>query len=317
MKIRKTIKYLAFPLFIALYSIFSYGQEPQKQGFIQTSHGDIWYHMIGDTSLPTILTLHGGPGGTCYSLYPLTALAESYRIILFDQPGGGRSYRFSDTTMMTMDFFVDQLHEFIAELGLGNYILYGHSWGTMLAIDYYLKYPEGISALILNSPLVSTHLWELDADTLLLSLPDSLQEAVAFSERTMNFDTKGYHNAIATYYRQYISRNKRISTIYDVGRKPGNNLIYNYMWGPSEFTATGTLKSYDRLNMLKEIKIPTLWITGEYDEARPGTVHYYSSLTPKSRFAIIDDAAHATMHDNPEENIRIILEFLTKDTHVK
>ena len=86
--------------------------------------------------------------------------------------------------------------------------------------------------------------------------------------------------------------------------------IYTYMWGPSEFTATGTLKNYEGADKLPGIKIPSLFLGGEFDEARPSTVQYYQSLTPGSTYAMVENAAHITMHDNPNQNNQINSEFL-------
>ena len=82
------------------------------------------------------------------------------------------------------------------------------------------------------------------------------------------------------------------------------------MWGPSEFTATGNLKNYERTDRLHEIKAPTLFTTGEFDEAVPTTVQYFQSLVPNSQFKVISNAAHITMHDNTEENNKVISDFL-------
>ena len=82
------------------------------------------------------------------------------------------------------------------------------------------------------------------------------------------------------------------------------------MWGPTEFTATGTLKDYDRLAELKEVKVSTLFITGEFDEARPSTVRYFQSLVPNSNFVLIECAGHSTVHDNQDHTIGEVKDFL-------
>jgi proline iminopeptidase len=84
------------------------------------------------------------------------------------------------------------------------------------------------------------------------------------------------------------------------------------MWGPSEFKATGNLLHYDRLKELATIKVPTLLTAGEFDEARPVSVRYYTSLIPGAQFQVISDAAHVTMGDNPRENNRVLRQFLQK-----
>ncbi len=86
--------------------------------------------------------------------------------------------------------------------------------------------------------------------------------------------------------------------------------VYTYMWGSSEFSSTGTLKDYDRTGDLKNISVPVLYTTGEFDAARPSTVAYYQNLTPNSKFVIISGAGHMTMHVNPAEEIKAISEFL-------
>jgi proline iminopeptidase len=49
------------------------------------------------------------------------------------------------------------------------------------------------------------------------------------------------------------------------------------MWGPSEFTATGSLRTYERAERLKELNLPVLFTAGRYDEATPSSVEYYRS----------------------------------------
>lgn len=284
------------------------------QATMELSGGTIWYHILGSGKTPPVLMLHGGPGGSAYSLYALDPLADDYTLILLDQPGTGRSGELTDTSLMTMEYFVDQLHEFVTKLGLENYYLYGHSWGTMLGLDYYLSHPEGISGLIMNSPLVSTAMWMHDADTLIATLHDSIQTAIRIHEAAGTTDSDAYQHAMYIYYRNFIGRGGRVKNRYGLERAPGNRLMYNYMWGPSEFNATGTLRNYNRLNRLDEITVPVLWITGEFDEARPATVKQYHNLTPISVFKVIEGAAHATMHDNRDENVRIIREFLEENS---
>ena len=83
------------------------------------------------------------------------------------------------------------------------------------------------------------------------------------------------------------------------------------MGGPSEFTVVGVIKDYDCTNRLGEIKVPPLFITGEFDEARPSTVMYYQSLVPDAKFALIEGAGHLTMQDNTKKNNDVINEFIS------
>lgn len=86
--------------------------------------------------------------------------------------------------------------------------------------------------------------------------------------------------------------------------------IYNHMWGPSEFTATGLLRTHDRTEVLKDIRVPALYLCGEYDEARPDTIRAFHEMTPGSKMHIVQGAAHVTMHDAPGVDAAVIKEFL-------
>jgi proline iminopeptidase len=81
------------------------------------------------------------------------------------------------------------------------------------------------------------------------------------------------------------------------------------MWGPSEFVATGTLRLYDRIDRLAEIKIPTLLLVGEYDEARPETMLEFQALVPVSVVKVIPNAAHVVNVDNPQAFNKAMDEF--------
>jgi proline iminopeptidase len=279
------------------------------EGYIKVDGGKVWYRVTGEGNKTPILVLHGGPGAPSYYLKPLSALGKDRKVIFYDQLGCGKSDRSTDTTLMTVDHFVEEVKTVVRHFGLKEFYLYGQSWGTMLGTDYYLKYPQGIKAMILNSPAISIPLWLKDADILLSTLPDSIQNAVRTNELNKTFDSPAYQEAVMVYYQNFVARKLPWSADVDsTFSQLGES--YHHMWGPSEFTATGALKNYDQTSRLGEIKVPTLFITGEFDEARPATVRYYQSLVPGARFEVIEGAAHITMHDKPDENNKVIMDFL-------
>lgn len=279
------------------------------EGYIKVDGGKVWYRVTGNGDNTPILVLHGGPGAPSYYLKPLSALGVDRKVIFYDQLGCGKSDRSTDTTLMTVDHFVEELKTVVNHFGLKEFYLYGQSWGTMLGTDYYLKYPQGIKAMILSSPSISIPLWLKDADILLSTLPDSIQNTVRNYEQNKNFSAPGYQEAVQVYYQNFMARKLPWSADIDsTFSQLGQS--YQYMWGPSEFTATGSLKTYDQTSRLGEIKVPTLFITGEFDSARPSTVKYYQSLVPGAKFEVIEGAAHLTMQDKPEESNRVVMEFL-------
>lgn len=281
-----------------------------REGYAEVTGGNVWYRIDGNGDKTPLLILHGGPGFPSYYLNPMSALSKDRPVIFFDQLGCGRSDNNTDKNLMTVDVFVEQTEQLRNDLKLNQFHLYGHSWGSMLGLEYYLKYSEHVKALILASPALSISRWIKDADALITILPNSVQSAIRTNIENGTFESPEFEDAINIYYQHFIA--KKLPWDQNIGNTftQANLEIYNYMWGPSEFTATGILKDYEGSDKLPRVKVPTLFITGEYDEARPETVEYYQSLIPHSKYAMIEDAAHLTMHDKPEENNQVIEDFL-------
>lgn len=282
----------------------------EKQGFVNVTGGKIWYYIMGSGDKAPLLCMHGGPGGTSRGFYHLSELSKDRSIILFDQLGSGRSEFHRDSTLLKVDLFVEQVKAIQTELQLDGFYLVGSSWGTALALEYYTKYPKGVKGIIFNSPYFSTKVWTEDAQKLIEQLPDSIQNAIRKAENDSLFNTDSYANANRFFLRKHGRRNELIKHPYDTIPSYGNEFIYNYMWGPSEFTATGTLKHYDNLPNLKKVKVPTLFTTGQFDEARPETVLKLSQMVEDSKFVMIPDAGHYTLNDNRPAVISAIKEFL-------
>ncbi|MDG1914102.1 MAG: proline iminopeptidase-family hydrolase [Crocinitomix sp.] len=280
------------------------------EGYLAVNGGKLWYRIIGEGDETPLLMMHGGPGGTSRSFYLFEKLTKDRPIILFDQLGTGRSGHHEDTSLLKVNEFVEQVADLTKHLNLNSVYLYGHSWGTALALEYFSAYSKGVEGIIFNSPYFSTAIWEADADTLITFLPLAAQKAIAEGEASGDFSAKSYQQANSVYLSNYGSRGKRHSSDLDTAKAPGNYFIYNYMWGPTEFTATGTLKNYDIIDKLKKVTVPTLFITGEYDEARPATVRSFEKIVPGSSTVILKRAGHATMHDNLCQNRKAIRKFL-------
>jgi len=288
-----------------------------KEGFIEVEGGKIWYRMDGAGDKTPVLLLHGGPGVSSLYLEPLKELSEDRPVIFIDQLGCGRSTRITDTSLMTIEKNVEQLEQVRKGLHLENFYLYGHSWGTMLGIDYYLKYPKGIKALIFGSPCLSTKMWTNDADTLISKMPNSVQLTIKESIKNKNYTSESFKNAVNAYYKEYLIRSPISKAKQDSADLFFGENVYEFMWGPSEFKATGNLLNYDRVNDLSKIKVPTLFTAGEFDEARPATVKYFQSLVPGAQFQMISNAGHETMVDNKIENNKVVRAFLLKIDSLK
>jgi proline-specific peptidase len=297
-------------LILCSVSIGAEGPEP-GQGFIDVPGGPVWYKIVGTGSGIPVLALHGGPGGTSCGFTLLEPLGDQRPIVRYDQLGTGRSGRPEDLSLWTVEHFVEELHVLRMELGLDQMHLLGHSWGGSLAAAYVLeKGTDGIASVILSSPLLSTPLWVADANLQRSQLPEDVQRMLTEHEKAGTTDSEEYEAASEVYYERHMYAGEKPEPNPECASAPRSQFVYEYMWGPQEFYATGTLVDFDVTDRLHEIDAPVLFLTGQFDEARPETVAGFQKLVPGSQFTVIMDAGHATLSKKPEEYRAVLENFL-------
>ncbi len=112
--------------------------------------------IFGNPDAPTVIVVHGGPGGDFEYLKPLQALAKDYRVIFYDQRGTGLSPRV-DKNLLTMEQNLDDLKSVVDHFSNGKKVkLIGHSWGAMLVVGYLSKHPELVSQSVIVEPGILT-----------------------------------------------------------------------------------------------------------------------------------------------------------------
>jgi proline iminopeptidase len=196
-----------------------------------------------------------------------------------------------------------------AHLGYPKVHLLGHSWGTILALEYYGAHPEHVASLTLASAALDIPAWERNAKRLVGTLSDSARRAIRTREREGKFDAPDYQAALEEFYGKYVWRHP-VQVDLDSTLSTANQTIYNYMQGPSEFTITGTLKRYDGTPQLKDISVPTLYTVGEFDEADPPTIRRFARMTHGAQVIVLPGAAHLTPWDARDESVRRERTFL-------
>ena len=280
------------------------------EGTIAVPGGNVWYRVVGEGDGLPLLLLHGGPGAGSRAFRTFEALGVDRPVVFYDQLGAGRSEKPSDTSLWTIERHVAELDAVREALGLDEVHILGHSWGSILLIEYLLTEPEGVRSATFASPLFSTARWIEDAKRRVEELPPELQEVIERHEAAGTTDSEEYQGAVLEFYRRFLVRTdpwppEIVQTMEEFGYE-----VYGYMWGPSEFTATGTLRDWDRMDALPGLGLPTLFTVGEFDETFPATVSDYASRVPGARFEIVPDAGHMTMVDAPAASVRIMQAFL-------
>jgi proline iminopeptidase len=178
----------------------------------------------------------------------------------------------------------------------------------MLAMDYMLTRPQGVRSLILAGPAISIPRYLQDVKKLRAALPKDVQDVLARHEAAGTTDSKEYQDATMVFYRRHLSRVDPWPQ--EMSSEGFGTEVYNFMWGPSEFYATGPLKDYDRTSRLGELRLPVLFTAGRYDETTPEQAEWYRSLVPGARLVIMENSAHMTMLDEPDRYAQVVRDFL-------
>lgn len=285
------------------------------EGYVQVKGGRIWYRVVGSGKGVPLLLIHGGPGSrSCDGIAGYSQLANDRPIIFYDQLGSGSSDRPTDTTLWRVERFVDEIDLLRKALDLKEVNILGSSWGGTVAVEYMVtRKPKGVKSVIFAGPLISTSRWMRDAKILIAKLSKPVQDTINKYEGLRIYDHKSYIAATDSFNVNYLSRKKgpRTPATECEGVGKSNRQIYEYMWGPTEFNATGTLKNFERTGDLHKIKEPVLWITGRYDEARPETIYEFQKEILGSKVAIIENSGHSKIRDNPEQYLAAIRDFLS------
>jgi proline iminopeptidase len=208
--------------------------------------------------------------------------------------------------------FVAELDAVRRALGLEQVHLLGHSWGGALAAEYMAAAkPTGVVSVIFSSPLIDTPRWIADADSLRAQLPTAIRTVLDEEERTGTLDSPAYRAATDSFYARHVRR----LPVADEPRCAGvvsNDTIYRQMWGPTEFLSTGSLRQWSRAADLADITQPTLFVAGEFDEARPSTLEEFRRTMRDAQLVVIPGAAHAAMRERSAEYVAALDAFLAR-----
>ena len=256
-----------------------------------------------------MVLLHGGPGAGSYYLKPFEDIGDDRPVIRYDQLGAGKSDRLTDTTLMNIPRFVEELDSLRRALGIDRWFLNGQSWGTVLALEYYKAHPEHVAAIVFGGSVFDWHAYVRATEAWTKQMTDSSQRAIAAWKQGGSPEAPAFKAATDEFYAKYVWRRPVKADLDSTDGRVRQRAVRLHA-GAYEYVVTGTLKDYDARADLPKIKVPVLSTTGEFDEVGPKTVEAHAKLIPGAKFVVYKDAAHVTSWDARDANVRDVREFL-------
>ncbi len=285
-----------------------------KEGFVDVAGGRVWFRVVGiEMCKPPLLVVHGGPGVPHDYLEPLEGLADERQVIFYDQLGCGLSDRPHDVSLWTVERFVGELATVRASLRLEKVHILGQSWGSMLGVEYMLGNPKGIASMVLSAPAISAARFARDCRDYLEFMPPQIKANILEKERSGDFQSKEYQEAIGAFYKKHVCRLDPWPDCLNRSLAKMGMQTYNHMWGPSEFTLTGTLRTFDRVCRLKELDVHTLFTCGSHDEATPAATKDYCREMQNAEAVVFEGASHAHHLEMESAYIEKVRSFLEEN----
>jgi proline iminopeptidase len=255
-------------------------------------------------NVPTIVTLHGGPGFDQGYLRPgIGPLRDVAQVVFVDLRGQGRSAPVPVETC-TLEQMADDVAALCGVLGLEQPILLGHSAGGFVALHAALRAPGVFGGLILCNTAATL---SGAPDPSAPSLSDRAgAEASVVAARVFAGDfspdiADDFARLVAPYYAG--PNHEDVPGRLFPLSPPSIDVMRRF------FTADAS--RYDVRDRLGDIALPTLVIGGRHDwVCPPSTSHAIAAAIPGAELVIFDDAGHFTFSEEPERFHDAVTTFL-------
>ncbi|MGD1013631.1 MAG: proline iminopeptidase-family hydrolase [Acidimicrobiales bacterium] len=290
------------------------------EGLLAFGDFSTWYRVTGDlhSGLTPLVVVHGGPGCSHDYLENLVGLARGGRAIIhYDQVGGGRSTLLPTmgAEFWTVNLFLSELDNLLSGLGVRDgYHLLGQSWGGMLAAEHSVQQPPGLRSLVVSNSPASMALWSSEAKVLRSRMDPAVAEVLDRHESQGSTTDPEYVRATQIYYDEHVCRvvpnpPELVRTNQFMAR---DSTVYNVMNGPNEFYCVGTLREWTIEDRAHLVAVPTLLLSGRYDEATPRTVQPFYDAIRGARWEIFESSSHMPFIEERDRYLEVVDDFLAE-----
>ncbi len=281
----------------------------------------LYHTAYGPEDAPRLLFLHGGPGASHdYMLPQMLALASDYRLIFYDQRGGGRS-RGDDRAPITWKTHVEDLAALVRELSLKPLTLVGYSWGGLLALLYSIAAAGGFrdeevvfraevpaplpARMVLVCPAPATALFRAQFSAELARrqrAPWIATERAALAAGLRERDPPAYAKRIfelgVVGYFADPARASELTPFRVIGR------VQQSVWE--------SLAGYDLTPKLPLVEAPTLVIHGAHDAIPLASSSLIASALPHGELVVLDESAHVPYVEGSDAFFAAVRDFLQR-----
>jgi proline iminopeptidase len=279
---------------------------PAESGYTTTTDVPLYWAAWGPADGARLLVLHGGPGAHHDYLLPqMLRLAERYRLVFYDQRGGGRS-KSEDRAPVTWRTHVEDLRRVVAELAVEPLSLVAYSWGGLLALLYATEMAGDADPdrLVLIAPAPVTRalrarfeaeMARRQASPAIAALREELNASGVRARDVEAYRQRAFELSVAGYFADP-TRAHDLTPFRVVGR------IQQQVWD--------SLGDYDLVPRLGAIQCPTLVVHGREDPIPLASSEAVASAIPGAELVVLDGSGHVPYVEAPDPLFAAIDGFL-------
>jgi len=295
--------------------------EPYRTGRLKLdARHTMYWEESGNPRGAPLLFLHGGPGAGATAVHRRFFDPAHWRVVIFDQRGSGRSAPLGEVRDNTPDHLVADIELLRRELRVGEWVVFGGSWGSTLALHYAETHPDSIAGLILRGIFLCRR---AEVDWFLYGARTFFPEAWRAFSGFLPEDER--EDLLAAYYRRLIDPDPRIhmpaARAWSVYEGACSTLLPN----PETIAAFGEdrlalglarLEAHyfshnlfsgarDLIARIRRIRhLPGVIVQGRYDMVCPiRSADELARAWPEAEFVIVPDAGHSAMEPGVREQL--------------
>ncbi|MBV8665186.1 MAG: prolyl aminopeptidase [Burkholderiaceae bacterium] len=287
--------------------------EPYETGMMAVDElHTLYWEQCGNPHGTPVLFLHGGPGGGLSTAHRRFFDPAHYRIVLFDQRGAGKSTPLGEFRHNTTHLLIHDIERLRMLLGIEQWLVFGGSWGSTLALAYGQAHPQHCLGFVLRGIFLCTRTevewfvngikWfypEVHAE-FASHIPEAERGDLlnAYKARLFSDDPDVYFPAARAWARY------EGSCVY----------LLSHPEALAEYTADGVALGIGRLEahyLLNEAfleedqlvhnvgrirHLPAVIVQGRYDVVcPPASAYRLHQAWPEAKYQVVPDAGHAAL----------------------
>jgi proline iminopeptidase len=316
-------------LLIACTSFIIFGRsqsfpDSEKDGKYYLVNGaKLWVVSFGKGD--PLIIIPGGPGGAHTSYRSFDSLARTSMMVYFDAFGRGKSDTAKDVKEYTLARDIEDIEGLRKAMNFQQLNILGHSYGGVVAQGYALKYPEHVKHLILANTFHSFVMWQENDDNSNREIKTNYPE---IWDTLMKLRDKGYVSSDREFQRIYsqvpygflysyspdnLLPKKGVKYYYNYPNPNNTKLYYQMVGKDGDFIVGSDIGNFDYRKQLKNLTMPVLIYGGRYDRvAVPWMMEKFRIYCPQAQFVMFEFSGHNPQIEEPEKDIKLIREFLSK-----